>query len=74
MKVVFADTFFWIALLNTHESKHDEVTRWLEQNQNKCIITTDEVVIEMLNAFSGYVFRMCLPEMPTSPRKDSVLC
>lgn len=53
MKAVFADTFFWVALLNTNDSRHNEVTQWLAHHQNMSIVTTDEVVIEMLNAFSG---------------------
>jgi predicted nucleic acid-binding protein len=54
MKTIFADTFYWVALINDRDNWHERVvikTRELKQIK---ITTTDEVCIEVLNNLSGY--------------------
>ena len=54
MKTIFADTFYWVALINDRDNWHEQVvvkTRELKQIK---IMTTDEVYIEVLNNLSGY--------------------
>jgi uncharacterized protein len=49
MKQIFADTFYWIALTNPRDNWHQrvlELTATLDRIQ---IITTDEVLTEVLN-------------------------
>ncbi len=49
MKTIFADTFYWVALINDRDNWHERVVlKTRELNQIK-IITTDEVCIEVLN-------------------------
>ncbi|NJM70790.1 MAG: type II toxin-antitoxin system VapC family toxin [Scytonema sp. RU_4_4] len=58
MKLVFADTFYWLALINPRDNWHGkaiEMTRTLEVVQ---IITTDEVLTEVLNFLCTYGNRM----------------
>ncbi len=58
MKLVFADTFYWVALINERDEWHDrvvEVSRTLNQVQ---VVTTDEVLSEVLNFLSTYGDRM----------------
>lgn len=54
MKQIFADTFYWVALINQRDSWHQQaiaITSTLNQVQ---IVTTDEVLIEVLNFLSSY--------------------
>ncbi|NMG08470.1 PIN domain-containing protein [Brasilonema sp. UFV-L1] len=58
MKLVFADTFYWVALINPRDNWHKkaiEMTRSLELVQ---IVTTDEVLTEVLNFLCTYGNRM----------------
>jgi predicted nucleic acid-binding protein len=53
VREVFADTFYWAAMLNPSDPDYQraqEVGRSLEDAK---IITTDEVLIELLTYFSG---------------------
>ena len=52
MKAVFADTFYYLALLDPHDSTHEKavsVTRGLESN----IVTTAWVLLELANSLSA---------------------
>jgi predicted nucleic acid-binding protein len=54
MRRVFADTYFWIALLNDKDQGHavvQEVSRSLEQAN---LVTAQEVLSEVLAHFSGF--------------------
>lgn len=53
MKLVFVDTLYWIATIHPKDQWHDqalEVGSALTSNQ----VTTDAVLIEVLNFFCGY--------------------
>jgi predicted nucleic acid-binding protein len=53
MRAVFADTCYWIALLNPKDQTHDiavDVSKGLSSSK---IITTEEVLTELLNYFSA---------------------
>ncbi|MBD1869416.1 type II toxin-antitoxin system VapC family toxin [Cyanobacteria bacterium FACHB-471] len=54
MKQVFADTFYWVALLNPRDDLHQEVFRFSQTITNLRRVTTEEVLIEVLNFFSNY--------------------
>jgi predicted nucleic acid-binding protein len=51
--VVFADTFYWVAVLSPRDPFHAQVMSWGRSRGNTRLITTDEVVTEVLNWFSG---------------------
>lgn len=54
MRTLFADTFYWAALLNPKDQWHQVVR---QQNRNLGIvqiITTDEILVELLNFFSNF--------------------
>jgi len=55
---VFADTFYWIALLNPADMWHQDARTFSQNNPGVSIITTDAVLIEMLNYFSAAGERM----------------
>ena len=55
MKAVFADTSYWIAVVDPR----DELSERAEMVRDRLgeevhLVTTDEVLIEVLNYFSGY--------------------
>ncbi len=60
MKPVFADTFYWIALLNPDDSAHQRVVTFDVSVGRPPIITTEEILIEFLTFFSrkGLRFRV----------------
>ena len=48
MKIIFADTFYWVALINPKDQWHQQVklfSRFLDSTQ---IVTTDEILTEFL--------------------------
>jgi uncharacterized protein len=53
MRVVFADTGYWIALINPADDLHDRALAVTQQLLPMQIVTTDAVLVELLNGFSG---------------------
>ncbi len=51
MRSLFADTFYWVALLNPGDGFHARVTAFSGTLGSARVITTDEVLIEVLNWF-----------------------
>ena len=53
MRVVFADAFFWIALIEPSDSWHERARgKYLEIQPCK-LVTTDEIFCEVLNFYAG---------------------
>ena len=52
MKTVFADTGYWIALLDTRDELHQKAEEVTEQLQPFRIVTTEMVLVETLTSFS----------------------
>ncbi len=55
MKQIFADTFYWVALINKKDNWHQRVIEITSTLKNVEIVTTDEVLIEVLNFLSATV-------------------
>ena len=55
MSLVFADTFYWIALTNVRDRANRRVLEFSRSLGSRSIITTDEVLTELLNFCSGDV-------------------
>ena len=49
VKLVFADTFYWIAFLNPRDDWHQAALHYARQYPNVSLITTDGVLDEVLN-------------------------
>lgn len=49
----FADTWFWIALINQRDDAHDRARAINERLRNSIIITSEMVLTELLNTFSS---------------------
>lgn len=52
MKRVFADTSYWIALLNPRDQLHTKAVRVSKQLASARIVTSEMVLAELLNSFS----------------------
>jgi uncharacterized protein len=51
--VLFADTFYWVAVLSPRDPFHTRVMSWGRSRGTIRLVTTDEVLTEVLNWFSG---------------------
>lgn len=54
MKTVFADTIYWVASLNPRDQWHEAVLRAESALGDFQIITTESVLIEVLNFYAEY--------------------
>jgi predicted nucleic acid-binding protein len=52
MRRVFADTVFWIAILDPGDGLHRAATSALEEVAGAQLVTSEMVLVETLNAFS----------------------
>jgi hypothetical protein len=52
MRVIFADTGYWVALLNSHDNLHQKALTLSKTVQSAHIVTTEMVLVEVLNDFS----------------------
>jgi len=55
---VFADTFYWIALLNPADNWHQDAKAFGQSTAEARLVTTEAVLTEVLNYFSGAGERM----------------
>ena len=53
MRLVFADTFYWIALTNVRDAAHGRMMALSRSFAYRRIVTTEEVLTEYLNFYSG---------------------
>ncbi|MGI8640290.1 MAG: type II toxin-antitoxin system VapC family toxin [Pyrinomonadaceae bacterium] len=54
MKKIFADTFHWAALLNPKDQWHQSAKETQQKPGKVRLVTTETVLIELLNFFSEY--------------------
>lgn len=54
MRTVFGDTFYWVATLNPRDDWHERVIEASAALQPIRIVTTDEVLDEVLTFFAAY--------------------
>jgi uncharacterized protein len=52
MERVFADTGYWVALLNPRDDLHQRATAISRDYTSKQIVTSEMVLVEFLNSFS----------------------
>ncbi len=53
MTAVFAETFYWVALTDPYDELYEHAARMEALFSDTTIVTTDEVLTEFLNFFSG---------------------
>ncbi|HQU94082.1 MAG TPA: PIN domain-containing protein [Pyrinomonadaceae bacterium] len=55
MRKVFADTFYWAALINPRDQWHESALRVRERiHEEVRLVTTESVLIELMNYFCEY--------------------
>jgi predicted nucleic acid-binding protein len=54
VRIVFADTFYWVALINPRDHWHQKAVSLSASLKDTRLITTEAVLIELLNYFAGY--------------------
>lgn len=54
MKTVFADTFYWVALINAADSWHQSVRNYSRTLNTIQLVTTEEVLIETVNFIASF--------------------
>lgn len=52
MKLIFADTFYWISFVNPRDTWHQNIREVYRSLQPCQLLTTDEVLIELLTFYS----------------------
>ncbi len=57
MKAVFADAWFWVAITNPEDNYHEQAFNLRNTLKNTYIVTTDEVLTEVLTFFSSKGFQ-----------------
>lgn len=57
MRTLFADAFYWIALINSKDSWHQTVLAFTTTLQSTQFVTTEEVLLEVLNFFCNQGIR-----------------
>ena len=73
MRTLFADTCYWIALLNPRDQLHERAVRVSQSLIAAQIVTTDEVLTEFLNDFGdrGILLRQAATRMVAQMQVDS---
>jgi predicted nucleic acid-binding protein len=54
MRILFADAFYWIALLNPKDENYQKVKAFNRTLTQTRLVTKDEVLTEFLNFYSSY--------------------
>ena len=70
MKQIFADTGYWIGLLNPRDQIHQKVIKITQQLFSVRLLTTEMVLGELLNCFSDSPFRRTVAGMVVKLRND----
>ena len=53
MRQVFADTAYWVALVNRQDGLHESAVDFCSELSSSRIVTSEVVLVEVLNYFSG---------------------
>lgn len=54
MKAIFADTFYWVALTNKLDARHERALALPRSLGSPQIVTTEQVITEYLNFFAEW--------------------
>ena len=54
MNTLFVDTFYWIARIDTHDQWHQRAKEISDSLTDARLVTTEAVLIELLNYFSAH--------------------
>src|SRR5713101_4517611 len=70
MKQIFADTGYWIGLVNPRDQTHQKVMKITRELSSVRLLTTEMVLVELLNSFGDSPFRRAVASMVLKLRND----
>src|SRR5260370_11926083 len=70
MKQIFADSSYWIGLVNPRDQIHQKVIKITQQLFSVRLVTTEMVLGALLNSFSDSPFRQAVAGMVLKLRND----
>jgi len=70
MKQIFADTGYWIGLVNPRDQIHQKVMKITRELSSVRLLTTEMVLVELLNSFGDSPFRRAVAGMVLKLRND----
>jgi uncharacterized protein len=70
MKQIFADTGYWIGLVNPRDQIHQKVMKITQELSSVRLLTTEMVLVELLNSFSDSPFRRAVAGIVLKLRND----
>jgi len=70
MKQIFADSSYWIGLVNPRDQIHQKVMKITQELSSVRLLTTEMVLVELLNSFSDSPFRRAVAGMVLKLRND----
>jgi predicted nucleic acid-binding protein len=73
MRRIFADTSYWMGLVNPRDQIHQKAVSVSLQLSSESLVTTDMVLVEVLNSFSDSLYREAVGRMVASLRQDQNL-
>jgi uncharacterized protein len=73
MQRIFADTSYWMALVNPRDQLHQKAVSVSRQLSSGSLLTTEMVFVEVLNSFSDSLYREAVGRMVTRLRQDQNL-
>lgn len=73
MTRIFADTSYWMGLVNPRDQIHQKAISVSQQLSSESLVTTEMVLVEVLNSFSDSLFREAVGRMVASLRQDQNL-
>jgi uncharacterized protein len=73
MRRIFADTSYWMALVNPRDQIHQKAVSVSQELSSESLLTTEMVLVEVLNSFSDSLYRDAVSRMVASLRQDQSL-
>ncbi len=73
MRRIFADTSYWMALVNPRDQIHQKAVSVSQRLSSESLLTTEMVLVEVLNSFSDSLYREAVGRMVASLRQDQNL-
>jgi predicted nucleic acid-binding protein len=72
VSIVFADTFYWVALANRNDASHQNATEFTQRSSSR-LLTTEWVLTEVADGFASARHRNLVAQLRTLWRTDKTL-
>ncbi len=72
MSIVFADTFYWVAVANRNDASHRNATEFAQRSASR-LLTTEWILTEVANGFATERHRYLVQQLRTLWRTDKTL-